>query len=124
MIAAFSESDARIESNLLERDADFGREIKTLLEIMANLIDRVFVLRILLHGRGSSLHMHEDHSRLRTADDFRHLPVSCHGGDVINHMGAGRQTLTPDLRLRGIDRQGKRRLPGESLDYRYHPAKF
>ena len=91
---------------------------------VVDLADDVLVSRVVLHGPGDALHVHEHDPGAGLGDDPGHLGVAPHRGDVVDDRGAGGQGAAGDLGLGRVDGDRHAGLGGQRLDHRQHPAQL
>ncbi len=99
----FAEAEAGIQRDAPKVDPGFLDGLEAALEVVAHVLHDVVIMRVLLHGLGAALHVHDHETSGGFGGDLEHAGVAIETGDVIDDVGSGGEGGTGDLGFHGID---------------------
>ena len=103
MLPGLPEPDAWVDDQVLGRDTGGLRGPGAFQQEGAHLLDHVLVARVLLHGRGRALHVHEDERYPAGRRHPEHARVVASGGDVVDERCTGSESRLRDVGPGGVD---------------------
>ena len=120
---SFAETEAGIEQNPLPRDARGHAGVPPLFEKRRDVAKHVLVVRRLLHGVGSALHVHQTHGQTQFAGGLQGAGAT-QSAHVVEQAGPEGSALAHHLRGTGI--QGNNRIDfcGEDFHSGQHAVQF
>ena len=124
MIQVLAEADTGIEAQRLTGDAGGGECRETLLEKPAHLGHHVFIMRSLLHGARTSLHVHDHHPATGGSAEPGHVRIRTQAAHVVDDVGPGTQCGQCHRGLHGIDGNQPVPLGTQGADHRQRATGF
>ena len=107
LLDGLSEADPRIDANSRLGDARVHGDAQPLFQEAGHLRRDVLVGGVALHRPRLPLHVHQADISVGLGDDARQLGIPPQRGHVVDELGAEVERAPRDLRLRGVDRDGR-----------------
>jgi len=124
MIEGFAKTDSWIEHQRLRRNAGVHRFVKLLGQKVTHFAHHIGVLRILLHGLGRSLHVHQYHRNIFARRKSDHRRVKTQRTDIVDDVRAGIQCRAGDRGFARIDGNRQRNFFAQAVNHRQHPRQL
>ncbi len=114
----FTETDARIKNNLRFGDACLHRHGDGSAQAGCYIFHYVSRERLLLHGAGLAVHVHQNHRELAASCDLRQPRIGAQGGNVIHDFRTRGDSGFGHFGAAGIDGNGDGQPPAQLFEHR------